>query len=251
MNAITTIILLAILFACSPCNAASDEKQVPELHRLATKGNIEEMKRLIDSGIPPDQERDPFFGATALLFAADAKTTRFLLSHGADPKARSNDNMSALMEAARNGDIDQAKILIQKGLIINDKDDYGRTSLHFSIGNMKPEFTDFLLTSGAYVDAQDSNGETALMKAMQYAELDQVKVLLKHNANTRLKDSKGMTALDRLNTPNPSADLENISEIRELIKKAQQADAPNSHAFGTFVTDPADAGSAPKASGSR
>jgi len=34
-------------------------------------------------------------------------------------------------------------------------------------------------------------------------------------------------------------------------KKSEQTDAPNSHAFGTFVTDPADAGSAPKASGSR
>ena len=29
---------------------------------------------------------------------------------------------------------------------------------------------------------------------------------------------------------------------------AEQTDAPNYHAFGTFVTDPADAGSAPKAS---
>jgi len=29
----------------------------------------------------------------------------------------------------------------------------------------------------------------------------------------------------------------------------EQADAPNSHAFGTFVTHPADAGCAPKASG--
>jgi hypothetical protein len=40
--------------------------------------------------------------------------------------------------------------------------------------------------------------------------------------------------------------------VRPGIKqKTEQADAPNSHAFGTFVTDPADAGSAPKASGSR
>jgi hypothetical protein len=31
----------------------------------------------------------------------------------------------------------------------------------------------------------------------------------------------------------------------------QQTDAPNYHAFGTFVTHPADAGSVPKASGSR
>jgi len=32
---------------------------------------------------------------------------------------------------------------------------------------------------------------------------------------------------------------------------SERADAPNYHAFGTFDTDPADAGSAPKASGSR
>ena len=31
----------------------------------------------------------------------------------------------------------------------------------------------------------------------------------------------------------------------------EQTDPPNYHAFGTFVTDPADAGSAPKAGGSR
>ena len=34
-------------------------------------------------------------------------------------------------------------------------------------------------------------------------------------------------------------------------KISEQTDAPNHHAFGTFVTDPADAGSAPKASGGR
>ena len=34
-------------------------------------------------------------------------------------------------------------------------------------------------------------------------------------------------------------------------EQPQQADPPNSHAFGTFVTHPAAAGSAPKASGSR
>jgi hypothetical protein len=32
-------------------------------------------------------------------------------------------------------------------------------------------------------------------------------------------------------------------------KKAEQAGAANAHAFGTFVTHPAAAGSAPKASG--
>jgi len=35
------------------------------------------------------------------------------------------------------------------------------------------------------------------------------------------------------------------------ITKCEQTDAPNSHAYGTFVTHPADAGSAPKASVSR
>ncbi|NDH69368.1 MAG: hypothetical protein EBY22_16005 [Gammaproteobacteria bacterium] len=40
------------------------------------------------------------------------------------------------------------------------------------------------------------------------------------------------------------------AHLRET-KNTEQADAPNYHAFGTFVTDPAEAGSAPKASGSR
>ena len=46
--------------------------------------------------------------------------------------------------------------------------------------------------------------------------------------------------------------VEILNYKMELIKNmAERADSPNSHAFGTFVTDPADAGSAPKASGSR
>ena len=36
---------------------------------------------------------------------------------------------------------------------------------------------------------------------------------------------------------------------RKLAKMSERAGAANPHAFGTFVTDPADAGSAPKASG--
>lgn len=46
-----------------------------------------------------------------------------------------------------------------------------------------------------------------------------------------------------------SAPSGKITSIK--IKQTEQADLPNSHAFGTFVTDPADAGSAPKASGSQ
>jgi hypothetical protein len=40
-------------------------------------------------------------------------------------------------------------------------------------------------------------------------------------------------------------------QVYKKTKTSEQADALNSHAFGTFVTHPADAGSAPKASGSK
>ena len=52
-----------------------------------------------------------------------------------------------------------------------------------------------LLSEGANVNAKDSNGKTALMYAAEKGYLDIVKLLVNGGANIHAKDSKGKTAI--------------------------------------------------------
>lgn len=119
------------------------------------------------------------FRSPVLLFAKEEKMTKLLLEYGADPRATGEQqNMSALMEAARNGSVEQAEVLVKASAQVNFKDNYGRTALHYSVGNQNPKFAVYLISKGAFIDAQDYEGKTPLMRAVHHGDHELVGVLI-------------------------------------------------------------------------
>jgi ankyrin repeat protein len=91
----------------------------------------------------------------------------------AQRNSTSNDNAAAsgpslqLLDAARNGESDKARKLIDEGAAPNAKDAQGRTPLHLAAANGHQQTSDVLLQCGANINALDKSGKTPLDLAVE------------------------------------------------------------------------------------
>lgn len=146
-------------------------------------------------------------GQTALMWAVaqkHAKVVKVLLAHGADIHARSevwNQVMAvpphglleynraiphggdtALMFAARVGDLASAKLLVAAGANVNDADAWGVSATVLAAHSGHGELVEFLLEKGADPNAAAA-GFTALHEAIMRRDEKTVRALLAHGAN--------------------------------------------------------------------
>ena len=101
----------------------------------------------------------------------DVQVLRQLLSQ-VDVKLSNDKGKTALMAAAKTGDLDLLESLLQKGLTLDDRSFTGGTSLMYAALGRETGMISYLLdaTRGAanfqsYVDAESTNGWTAVMIA--------------------------------------------------------------------------------------
>jgi ankyrin repeat protein len=146
-------------------------------------------------------------GQTALMWAVAQKHSNVveaLLAHGADVHARSevwsqvmavpphgypdynraipHGGDTALMFAARGGDLASAKLLIAAGANVNDADSWGVSATVLAAHSGYRELVEFLLEKGADPNAAAA-GFTALHEAIMRRDEKMVQALLAHGAN--------------------------------------------------------------------
>ncbi|GFY37932.1 ankyrin repeat protein [Trichonephila inaurata madagascariensis] len=120
-------------------------------------------------------------------------------------RKESNDNFPSLIQLLKNNDLKESDIkhLLAKGTAVNSRDKYGRTALHYSVHNPRPDYSivKALLDRGVDVNIRDYLGGTALHAAAATnsgsSESQNVIVieLIKWGANVNAKDCLNCTPL--------------------------------------------------------
>ena len=139
--------------------------------------------------------KEAYRGQTALMWAAaerHADVVKLLLQHGADWKVQSSfretkipklstassispisrGGLTAFLFAAREGDIETAKAMLDQGVDINQTDVDGTSGLVVSIMNKQYTFAKFLLDRGADPNVTDVKGRAALYAAVDMRNED-------------------------------------------------------------------------------
>jgi ankyrin repeat protein len=184
---------LALLLGETPLMAAS------------RSGNPDVVAQLLDKGA--NMNARGARGQTALMWAVSEQhpeVVKVLLARGADLRAKSDvwsDMMAvpphgkpeynrliphggdtALMFAARVGDLASAKLLLAAGANVNDADAWGVSAMVLAAHSGFAEIVEFLLDNGADANAVGP-GFTALHEAVMRRDERMVTALLAHGAN--------------------------------------------------------------------
>jgi hypothetical protein len=110
--------------------------------------------------------------------------------------------------AASNGNAARLRELLQGGEDAAQKDEEGRTALHFAAGYGEIECMQVLLENGADVNAKDNNDNTALHYASGYGVVEAAKVLMEKGADKGIVNVEGKTA----------GEVAEMNEQEELVK---------------------------------
>ena len=103
------------------------------------------------------------------------------LDAGDDVNAKDNIGKTPLHQAASDGDMQIAELLIDNGANVNAKDDqFGGTPLHGAAMEGHRETAELLIAKGAYVNAKSKVGVTPLDLAEAHNHTETANLLRKH-----------------------------------------------------------------------
>eukprot|EP01110_Echinostelium_bisporum_P000574 TRINITY_DN1139_c2_g1_i1.p1 TRINITY_DN1139_c2_g1~~TRINITY_DN1139_c2_g1_i1.p1 ORF type:complete len:394 (+),score=143.14 TRINITY_DN1139_c2_g1_i1:84-1265(+) len=108
----------------------------------------------------------------------------------------STDDFNSFISACEDGNLEEVKKLVEKGVSVNQTNDYGDTALNFAISKGKREVVVFLLSKGADPNIKNKGGSTSLHK-VAVAPFDRLVIainLIKNNADPLIANNVGFLA---------------------------------------------------------
>ncbi|KAI9149046.1 Ankyrin-1 [Paramyrothecium foliicola] len=128
--------------------------------------------------------------------ATSSSLTLRLLNGGFNPSGDEVDANEALLWAAKEGNSDLCRLLIEEGADVNSVDERQRSVLHLAAKSGSLAVLRLLKDEGADADAANYWGQRPLHHATGYNHVEAVRFLLGQcNANVELKDNDGWTPL--------------------------------------------------------
>ena len=214
-------------------NAITLEGSTP-LHFAAWNGRKEIAELLIDNGanlnvINNELAGTPFI--TALDWAIQqgkTETADLLLKHG----GKTSKELNALIDAAKNGDIEVVNQHLAAGADVNMEAGDGTTPLHNAAIYGHKEVGEILIANGADVNMETGDGITPLHNAAIYGHKEVGEILIANGADVNAKDRGGETPLDEAirNKHTETADLlrehggKTGEELNVLLDAAKKGD---------------------------
>lgn len=134
-----------------------------------------------------------------------------LIQRGADIDTFNEMGITALMWAAMEGRADLVKLLVNQGADVNMSTKTGNTALIWAASNNHTDIIETLLQHGADINAANKHGETALILASSKKHTESMMLLLYHGADSSIIDANGKDAAQCMNDWEPSEDGTNTS----------------------------------------
>ena len=133
---------------------------------------------------------NPLLSIAAMAGCVD--TVNYLLKHGADVNAVVDNKTqnTALLAAARKGNTEVCKVLLDAGATLEAVDEYKQTPLHVSAITGRHETVQLLIERKAEVDAKDDAYETPLILACKRGHVETVRALVAGNANVQYESEE-------------------------------------------------------------
>jgi len=129
------------------------------------------------------------------------------------------------------GEIDLLKLELEKGIDVNQKDEFGNTALHIASKRGHVEIVKLLLKYPVNINDKGLHDYTPLLYAISNRNNDLVKLLLEHKADINCQDDEGnsaiMTAVMRYRKGDTS-----IIEI--LLEHGADSKTPNKHGITLY-----------------
>lgn len=123
----------------------------------------------------------------------------------------------ALIAALSVGQSEAAYELIRAGADTTQKNDEGKTLLHYAAENGDVKTVQILLERDGHADVQDEDGETALMKAVRGCHSTVVRVLLASGADVQKANTDGNSVMDIANEVEPEHE-EDEGKLKEIVE---------------------------------
>ena len=143
-----------------------DDEGACALHFAARGGHINVAKTFIENGVSINEKGE--HDRTPLLYACRygcAKFVEFCLENGGDPKIKCIHD-SCLHLACKSGNLDTVKIILKRGLDINEPGHFLRTPIMYACLHGKMEIAKYLKSSGAVLNTLDTKKENIMHMAV-------------------------------------------------------------------------------------
>ena len=165
------------------------------LHLAAFRGDLEDVKRLIEAGSEADlKDECEYTPLSWALWTERKDVVKFLIAKGADVNVKDVHGMSPLDWVSSNGKLDIVELLISGGADVNqDPSTYGYSPLYNASVQRHLNVVKLLIAKGADVNAKVGLKRTALF----YGDKDIAEVLIAHGADVSARDKSNQTPLHR------------------------------------------------------
>jgi len=176
-----------------------DHAVTPEARKLfeaLRRAQLPEIRTMLD--------RDPKLiravdenGSTPLILAAywaGAAEVKELLARGADPNARNDSGVAALIPATDN--LETARLLVEAGADVTARTEAGDSALIVAARRAgAARVVAYLLDKGADISASTKDGATALHRAAESGDMDMLTLLLDRGADVNARRKSGRSPL--------------------------------------------------------
>ena len=237
-----------------PLNEIPLDKGEQNLIKLARRGNLSEVKTLIENGCDVNERENNQLGFTALMQACHKgifSVVKYLVEEGgADVNKKDLYGYSCLTRAVIKNHLSIVIYLFEKGADINSTDINGATPFFQAVENNHSEIMHYLFNNGADINqtlkvaAENNENESPLYVASEMGHIDAVKFLLAKGANVEIASlygtplmiacKEGFFDIVRILIEDGKADIFKTCQDKTALDFAQEN---NHHEIVNFLKD--------------